>query len=104
MNILIIEDEKEIADGVSSILQKEGYQTDTVYDGLQGLDSGADDYLSKPFDAGELLARIRARTRGSGTPTDNGLAIGDVRLERAAHKLCGTYYTSGGLKEYEMPM
>ena len=38
MRILIVEDEKEIADGLSAVLIKEGYQVDMAYDGLNGLD------------------------------------------------------------------
>ena len=37
MRILIIEDEKEIADGINAILVQEGYETDVVYDGISGL-------------------------------------------------------------------
>jgi DNA-binding response OmpR family regulator len=142
LRILIVEDEKEIADGVQKILKNEGYQIDTVYDGLSGLDyilsgvydlilldimlpkingldilknarnegitipiilltaksqvddkilgldSGADDYLTKPFDAGELLARIRVRTR-SARETDGNLLIAyDICLEKSTYKLC----------------
>ena len=38
MRILIVEDEKEIADGINMILKNAGYEVDTVYDGLNGLD------------------------------------------------------------------
>jgi DNA-binding response OmpR family regulator len=50
-------------------------------DKVRGLDSGADDYLTKPFETAELLARIRALARRRGqTAPDNMLSFGDVAL------------------------
>lgn len=143
MRILIIEDEIEIAEGISTILEAEGYQTDIVCDGqsgldemlsgiydlvlldimlpklngldilrnarkkglsipvilltarsqtddkITGLDCGADDYLTKPFDAGELLARIRARLRKQNYSVFNGTSFADIRLEQSSFKLYG---------------
>lgn len=60
---------------------------DTVDDRILGLDSGADDYLIKPFDMGELAARLRALVRrgnGSSTPT---LSVGGVELDPAGHQV-----------------
>lgn len=60
-----------------------------VEDKIMGLDSGADDYLTKPFDVGELLARIRAMTRRKSTICDNILTLGDIRLDRLSFELIG---------------
>jgi DNA-binding response OmpR family regulator len=54
-----------------------------VDDRVDGLELGADDYLPKPFAFTELIARIRAVSRRSGTPLPMVLACGDVRLDPA---------------------
>lgn len=58
---------------------------DTVEDRIQGLDTGADDYLVKPFDMGELSARLRALIRRAGGSTAPTLHAGEVALDPAAH-------------------
>lgn len=60
---------------------------DTVNDRIEGLDRGADDYLIKPFDMGELAARLRAlvrRASGNATPL---LKTGEVELDPAGHRV-----------------
>lgn len=54
---------------------------DAVHDRIAGLDSGGDDYLTKPFDFGELLARLRALTRRNATLTPEHLSIGDLDVD-----------------------
>ncbi len=54
---------------------------DTVADRVKGLDYGADDYLIKPFDFDELLARIRAMTRRHAGSRSNQLSIADLTVD-----------------------
>ena len=58
---------------------------DTVTDRVSGLDAGADDYLIKPFDFDELLARVRAMLRRRGELRQNVLSLADLRMDTAAH-------------------
>jgi two-component system response regulator MprA len=58
----------------------------TVEDRIDGLDAGADDYLVKPFDVGELVARIRALLRRGGPGEgDSDPSFGALRLDRGRH-------------------
>lgn len=74
-----------------------------VDDKVLGLDSGANDYLTKPFAAKELLARIRAMTRTLSEQTDSHLQAGNVTLDCASFELSapmGSYRLAN--KEFQM--
>jgi DNA-binding response OmpR family regulator len=58
---------------------------DTVTDRVTGLDSGADDYLTKPFELNELNARLRALVRRSRGQTDQTIRYANIELDPAAH-------------------
>ena len=76
-----------------------------IDDRVEGLDSGADDYLPKPFSMKELLARIRAMTRRQTDTTDNVLTFGDIALNRSTYQLTGPENPEGIRlvgKEYQM--
>ena len=59
---------------------------DTI-DVVVGLESGADDYIVKPFKPKELIARVRARVRRNDVTPDEGLTIGDVSIDVAGHSV-----------------
>lgn len=157
MRVLIVEDEKRIADALGRIMKDNKYSCDVVYDGLdgylyaesdiydviildimlpkmsglevvkklrskkiktpvllltardsiqdkvQGLDSGADDYLTKPFSKDELLARIRALTRRQGEVIMDELTFSDITLSLSSYSLqCGEKSVHLGFKEFEI--
>ncbi len=157
MRILIVEDERRLAEALGQIMMEQRYQTDLVYDGadgldyaltgqydaiildvmlpkvdgfevarrlraahistpilmltardevpdkIAGLDCGADDYMTKPFDIGELLARVRALTRRQGEVLGEQLAAGDLVLELSTRCLRrGDKYVRLGFKEFDV--
>src|SRR5476649_606722 len=75
-------------------LRKDGNQTpiimltakDTVKDKVKGLDSGADDYLPKPFAFEELLARIRMLSRKTDSRVQTQLKVEDLVMDLLTHK------------------
>lgn len=78
---------------------------DEISDKVKGLDSGADDYLTKPFATEELLARVRALGRRSSAAIVNSdvITCGDLSLDTAAYELsCGKNSLKLGLKEFSI--
>ncbi len=157
MKILIVEDEKGLAEALGEILRREGYSVELAFDGksglekaltgkydcmildimlplmngldvlsyirvkeidmpvllltaksevedkINGLDCGADDYLTKPFETGELLARIRAIARRISQATDINPKFGDIVLDLKKFELiCGINTVVLGRKELRM--
>lgn len=80
---------------VAAELRREGRNTpilmltsrDATEDVVRGLDAGADDYLAKPFQFDELLARIRALHRRGGAARLDTLSFGPVELNRVRHEV-----------------
>lgn len=157
MKLLLAEDEKSLSKAIVTILEKNNYSVDAVYDGAEaldflenssydgvildimmpkmdgitvlkklrerkdltpvliltaksevddkvlGLDSGANDYLTKPFASKELLARIRAMTRSQFSHTDSSMHVGNITLDSATFELSsptGSFRLAN--KEYQM--
>lgn len=156
MKILIIEDEKMVADSLKAVLEEKGFETEAVYDGeegeeyaelgiydllildvmmpkmngyevarrvrakrcgtpilmltaksgledrIEGLNSGADYYLTKPFETRELLACINALLRRQGAQVDE-LTYGNTSLDLATCMLiCGEKSVRLSAKEFDI--
>lgn len=156
MKILIIEDEKILADSLKTLLEGKGFEVEAVYDGetgkeyaelgiydllildvmmpkmdgyevarqvrsqrcstpilmltaksevedrIKGLNSGADYYLTKPFDTAELLACINALLRRQGNQVDE-LVFGNTSLDLSSGKLiCGEKSVRLSAKEFDV--
>lgn len=76
---------------------------DDISDKIGGLDCGADDYMTKPFDSGELMARVRALTRRQGEVLGDVLKVADLSLECSSRLLqVGERSVRLGFKEFEV--
>lgn len=80
---------------VLKALREQGISTPALFltaktevdDRIRGLDMGADDYITKPFDMGELLARVRAMTRRGDAYTPQVLRVGNLTLDRGTYEM-----------------
>ncbi len=96
-NVIILDIMLPIVDGLSllSNIRKKGIATpvilltarDAVLDKIKGLDTGADDYLTKPFVFGELLARIRTLIRRQSTVKESIVRIADLEIYTSTHEV-----------------
>ena len=76
---------------------------DDVSDKISGLDCGADDYMTEPFDTGELMARVRALTRRQGEVLSDVLTVNDLSLDCTSRLLsAGERSVRLGFKEFEV--
>lgn len=76
---------------------------DDISDKIGGLDCGADDYMTKPFDSGELMARVRALTRRQGEVIGDILKVSGLSLECSSRLLrVGERSVRLGFKEFEV--
>jgi len=112
-DVMVIDRGLPVMDGVELVqaLRRQGIATPaliltalgTTVEKIEGLDAGANDYMTKPFDAGELRARLRAISR-SYLPASSVLAIGDWELDPTNRTLRSPYgdHVSLTAKESEL--
>ena len=112
-NLIILDVMLPKLDGfeVLRILRKDGISVpilmltarSTVADKVAGLNGGADDYLTKPFDTEELLARVGALTRRTGEVVVETISFGDLSLDIKSGELsCGAASVQLSKKEFEV--
>lgn len=97
IDVMVLDVMLPLMDGLTvlSNLRKKGVQTpailltarDALIDKIKGLDTGADDYLTKPFVFEELLARIRSLMRRKGTVKEAVIRIADLEIDTASHQV-----------------
>src|SRR3972149_10626841 len=97
IDVMLLDVMLPLMDGLTvlSNLRKKGVQTpvilltarDALVDKIKGLDTGADDYLTKPFVFGELLARVRSLIRRKGEVKEAVIRVADLELNTASHQV-----------------
>lgn len=97
IDVMVLDVMLPLMDGLTvlSNLRKKGVQTpvilltarDALIDKIKGLDTGADDYLTKPFVFEELLARIRSLIRRKTTVKEAVIRIADLEIDTASHQV-----------------
>lgn len=98
--ISVLRDIRRNGSDIPVIILTAKSQTD---DKIYGLDAGADDYLTKPFVASELLARIRAVTRRKTEAADVNVSFGDLTLNRSSYEISSNGSSVKlGRKEFQM--
>jgi DNA-binding response OmpR family regulator len=96
--------------GLTQVLRKEGHAMpvliltarDALQDRVQGLDMGGDDYMVKPFELPELLARLRALLRRSQAATSATLSFGPLELDTALRQACIRPTGGGAVQPIEL--
>src|SRR5215831_14350517 len=93
-SVLLIDDDTELTKLLEEYLEEEQFHLDSAHDGIVGLELGADDYLPKPFNPRELVARLRAilrRTTGGGAAASSKpVHLADVELHPESRSVtCG---------------
>jgi len=91
------------ASGVTTPVMMLTARTQTA-DKIEGLDKGADDYLTKPFDIDEFLARVRALTRRRSEYIHSMVTCGDLTLNKVTYELCGPNGTAIRLANREFQL
>ena len=96
-DVIVLDIMLPVIDGLTLLgkLRKKGVATpvllltarDTVLDKIKGLDTGADDYLTKPFDFGELLARVRSLIRRKSVIKEAMIRIDELEINTASHEV-----------------
>jgi DNA-binding response OmpR family regulator len=96
-DVIILDIMLPVIDGLTilSSIRRKGVATpvilltarDALLDKIKGLDTGADDYLTKPFEFTELLARVRSLMRRKGQTKEALIRIGDLEINTASHEV-----------------